>query len=198
MTKFFVSATLAISLVVSAPASARPADGNLLSNLMAQQGASPAPANQSQATPQPAPATRSTYRDGPTQSQIAYAMAAREQAVRMCRRGNMNDQLSRMATNTGQQLLGSIITRVVNGRGYGGYYNHSYNNYNTPSSQNCDQLGQEVYRDALTAQPDSYCDSSMEATYTRGGQPVTEERMVRRCQARRADTTWDTSFQPRP
>ena len=139
---------------------------------------------------------QSSYRDGPTQSQITFALQAQREAVRMCRRGNMNDELNRALISGGEQVIGSLISRAVNGRGYG-YYGGGRNYGYSQSGQDCDELGRQVYQDALRAQPDSYCDSSMVATYTRGGQPATEERMVRRCQARTPDATWDQGFRPR-
>ncbi len=144
-----------------------------------------------------APAAPGSYREGYTREQLTFAMAAQREAVRMCRSGNLNAGINRMLTDVGTEAVGEVIAQVVNGRG-SHFYRGSYRSYGRDdSSQDCNALGQQVYQDALRAQPDSYCDSSMIATYTRGGQPVTEERMTRRCQSRRADASWDTPFQPR-
>ena len=188
MFKSIISSLVLASALVT-PAMAREYNAYPLGDLSGQSRSSTSSAHQSASS-----LPRSSYREGHTREQLTFAMAAREQAVRMCRRGNTNAQINQVLIEGGTQLTGVLVDRLVNGRrSFGGYRNYG----NVSSEQDCDAIGNAVYQDALTAQLDSYCRESSDEEYTRGGQPVRQERMRRECQAIRSDTQWNSSFQPR-
>lgn len=199
MTKFFISAAIVASLLTS-PVSAKPRSNKLSDypgfapSARADEPAPEQPRVRRQADSQPAP-VQSTYRDGPTQSQVAFALQMQREAVKMCRQGNLNDDNVRM----GSDILGSIIVRAVEGRGSRYSGGRRYSRYD--NGQNCDELGQRVYQDALQAQPDSYCKWSSDEEFFEGGAdggvPTRRPRARRVCQQLEVNVNWNASFQPR-
>lgn len=146
-----------------------------------------------------APAT-SGFREptSATPEQVLLATSFSQAAFRQCMEEVRRDENRRAWNETGQQVGIILADRLTRGNSYGGYYggNYRYNNGGNQSLQSCEQVRDRTYADMLHATPASYCDESMEGEYRRGGQPVTEERMRRRCQARTTNTSWNTGFQP--
>lgn len=141
--------------------------------------------------------TASSFREptGYTREQLLFAVDMQREAVRMCRKGNFSTELNRSLAQAGTNIATVLVEKALNRRSYG-IGRSNYGN-SRDSSQDCNDLGERVYQDALRVEVSSYCDESMTNEYRRGGQAVAEERMVRRCQARKADSSWSASFQPK-
>ena len=199
MYKSFI--TLAVTLAVTTPAMAQqynfPSKSQRAEMAAAQAAGSAAQATVSRDQYQ-STATASSFREptGHTREQLLFAVDMQREAVRMCRKGNTSAELSRSLAEAGGNIATILVEKALKrnsfgfGRGYRGRDNGD-------SSQDCDDLGRQVYADALEVVPESYCDESMTSEYRRGGQAVAEERMVRRCQARKADSSWSARFQPK-
>jgi hypothetical protein len=123
-------------------------------------------------------ASRNTY----SREDVLRARHEADRAYRHC-------LATTTVSNVAAQAFSSLANRIINGRrSYsGGYYQNN--------DWQCRSEADRIYRDLLSATPDSGCETTLSTRVRRGGSYVDEPIADRRCYER-TEENWGSEFRP--